>query len=234
MPNAPPTPPDDRPASSAPHPRMRVRVFSDARAGAAPSDLPLTHSLTLGASQRCDVVLRHAGVRDRHATLEPTPRGPSLVLASKASARVNAREVTGAVGLMPGDEVEIGTSRLVVALDGPAPRFEWRLLSGDARASLLIAQPVEIGRDPDCQLRLPEPDIAPRHARLVPRDGLLWVQDPSDAGTYLDGERVHGARLAHADDRLQVGHAEFHIAAVPIDEASIDEASIDEASIDEA
>jgi tetratricopeptide (TPR) repeat protein len=181
-------------------------------------DIVLEHALTLGSEPGSDFVLSGPDVLAHHARLEPTARGPCLVLAHGARADVNGRRVSGEIGLMPGDDVELGANRLILALDGMVPRREWRLLSGDQRATLLIAQPVDIGSGPHCQLRLQDPDIADHHARLIPRAGMLWIQDAAGAGTFINDEPVRGARLLAAGDRLRVGTDEFHITAMVQDE----------------
>jgi hypothetical protein len=197
--------------------RASLRFMGGKPVAGQPAEVELSQALSFGAFERCDLVLSRPGARDFHGTIEPSERGPRLTLAADAEIRLNGRIVTGdagTVGIMPGDTLEVGAERLSLEIEPDSDRFEWRLLSADQRATLLIAQPVHIGSDADCQLRLSERDIAPKHARLMPLAGLLWIQDLSEAGTFVNDEPVRGAMLLADGDRLRVGTAEFHVTAL--------------------
>ncbi len=182
----------------------------------AAAGCPVDQMLSLGSGAGNDLVLSGNDVQDFHGLLEPTERGPQLSLVENAAARVNGRVVGGEIGLKPGDSIEIGTSRLVLTLQGRMPRCDWRLLSGDERASVLISQSIHIGSDPDCELRLDEPGVSQRHARLVPMRNTLWVQDLAGAGTLVNDEPIRGAQLLQDGDRLSVGRGAFLISAFPV------------------
>lgn len=69
--------------------------------------------------------------------------------------------------------------------------------------------PVLIGRDPEAQFRMdPNLDrlVSARHARLD-REGNGWVLTDlgSRNGTFVNGERVEGARRLSPEDRIQLG-----------------------------
>jgi len=62
-----------------------------------------------------------------------------------------------------------------------------------------------IGRRPDCQVQLMDPQVAPRHARLVrSTDGWRVVDEGSGRATVLDGEAVAAAPFA-LGQRLRIG-----------------------------
>ncbi len=68
---------------------------------------------TIGRSRGCDVVLEDPNVSRQHAEIRP--RGGSWVLSDLGSTNgssVNRRRIAGPEVLRPGDEVEVGTSRL--------------------------------------------------------------------------------------------------------------------------
>ncbi len=68
---------------------------------------------TIGRSRGCDVVLEDPNVSREHAEIRP--RGGSWVLSDLGSTNgssVNHRRIAGPEVLRPGDEVEIGTSRM--------------------------------------------------------------------------------------------------------------------------
>jgi hypothetical protein len=73
---------------------------------------------TLGRSRQCDLMLDDANVSRTHA--EVRPRGGSWVLTDLGStngSRVNGRQVDGSEVLKPGDEIELGTSRITFELE---------------------------------------------------------------------------------------------------------------------
>jgi len=50
-----------------------------------------------------------------------------------------------------------------------------------------------IGRDPACQVVLPDPYVSRKHVRLFYRDGKWYVEDlGSRNGTYINGEDIRG------------------------------------------
>ncbi len=58
----------------------------------------------------------------------------------------------------------------------------------------------EIGRSPECDIRINEPAFAERHARLVPhQDGVLLRDLGSEKGTVVNGHRVRDALLRPGD-----------------------------------
>jgi hypothetical protein len=73
---------------------------------------------TVGRSRRCDVMLDDPNVSRTHAEIRP--RGGSWVLTDLGStngSRLNGRKLDGSEVLKPGDEIELGTSRLTFELE---------------------------------------------------------------------------------------------------------------------
>jgi hypothetical protein len=73
---------------------------------------------TLGRSRDCEVVLEDANVSRKHAEVRPS--GGSWVvrdLGSTNGVKVNGRRITGAQSLKRGDQIELGTSRVIFDLD---------------------------------------------------------------------------------------------------------------------
>jgi hypothetical protein len=62
-----------------------------------------------------------------------------------------------------------------------------------------------IGRDPSCDIVLPDGSVSRRHARIQRREGGFAVVDQASAnGTFLDSQRVADAGLRHGHE-LRVG-----------------------------
>lgn len=99
------------------------------------------------------------------------------------------------------------------------------------------AEPVSIGRGPECSLRFdPERDlsVSARHALISLDAGRWWVRDlESRNGTYLNGRRITDPVALSDQDRIAFGaggpEIRVHLAGVPI--AAVDEAGADPARV---
>jgi pSer/pThr/pTyr-binding forkhead associated (FHA) protein len=66
-----------------------------------------------------------------------------------------------------------------------------------------------IGRENNCDLRIPVPAVSQRHCRITFDGSELKITDlDSDQGTFHNGNRIKEALLAHAD-RLKIGPVTF-------------------------
>jgi FHA domain len=67
---------------------------------------------------------------------------------------------------------------------------------------------VSIGRDPTATIRIDDDTfISQHHAKVYVVDGQAMVEDlGSTNGSFHNGNRLHGARLLHPGDRIQVGY----------------------------
>jgi len=79
----------------------------------------------------------------------------------------------------------------------------------------LDSAPVTVGRGAGNDLVLEGDEFASSvHARLESRGDGVWVQDlESTNGTYVNGERVLGARRIASGDVLRVGETDFRLEA---------------------
>ena len=128
-------PPQDAPVSS--EPSGRTMVYSNAGRLAEPlEELARSRAqtalvvldgrrlvvgaagATLGRSRDCDIVLQDPNVSRKHAEIRP--RGGSWVvtdLGSTNGSRINGRSVEGSEVIKPGDEIEVGSTRLTFELE---------------------------------------------------------------------------------------------------------------------
>jgi hypothetical protein len=93
--------------------RATARLQIDGR-----TEIVGSHGAVLGRSRECDVVLEDANVSRRHAEVRPS--GGSWIvrdLGSTNGVKVNGRLVEGAQSLKAGDQIDLGTSRIVFELD---------------------------------------------------------------------------------------------------------------------
>jgi pSer/pThr/pTyr-binding forkhead associated (FHA) protein len=74
--------------------------------------------VTIGRSRQCDIVLSDPNVSRQHA--EVRPRGGSWVLIDLGStngSRINGRAVEGPEVIRPGDDIELGSTKLRFELE---------------------------------------------------------------------------------------------------------------------
>ncbi len=89
-----------------------------------------------------------------------------------------------------------------------AARLVWQRPDGQEVVFPLDGEALEVGRDEDAAIRVDEPLVSRRHARLERRGGAWVVVDLGSTNfTRVNGERVLREReLAHGDE-LQLGRA---------------------------
>lgn len=87
--------------------------------------------------------------------------------------------------------------RFGYAFAGPVERSSaWELRLGDRRIVLRPGENI-VGRDDDVDVRIDEPGVSRRHARIVIADSAVFVEDlGSKNGTTVDAERTDGATRA--------------------------------------
>lgn len=83
-----------------------------------------------------------------------------------------------------------------------------RLRLPDGRAVLLGHRPLVMGRLPECDLALADPNVSRRHAEIVPDDdtGQFILRDlGSTNGTRVNGRRVQQPQWLRSGDEITVG-----------------------------
>ncbi len=163
---------------------------------------PVDADITIGRQLDNDLVVAGEDVADFHARIELGQRSIQLVLLGTATASVNGVMVEGRTGLMPGDEILLGTHLLVLDATGNAERScQWALHPAVGRDSVDVGTHLSIGRGSDCTLRLNDRHVSRHHATVSVTGGSVWLRDQHSAnGTYVNGDRVVGAcRLFHGD-----------------------------------
>ncbi|HEY2345615.1 MAG TPA: FHA domain-containing protein [Xanthomonadaceae bacterium] len=182
--------------------------------------------ITLGSGS--DSSVRLPGLADRHAVLANDRRGLWLVIeSSEATAHVNARPVSRLALVRPGDLISLGQVQVLLRSESdpqnpqlPAAtaaftrettrnspicseRFLLRGVGGSHYGqSFPLSDPVVIGRGESSNLRLDEPTLGDRHARVELHGDRVVLRDLAMGhgdGTLLNGIRVRNALLAAGD-----------------------------------
>ncbi|MFP7721374.1 FHA domain-containing protein [Lysobacter sp. A3-1-A15] len=180
----------------------------------------------VGRDVRGDMALVEAG-QPMLAQLCIDRRGIWMQLAEGArGVHVNGRPVRRMAMLRPGDAIFLEGVELVLLGDEPeaAPDDDAPV---DAESRLVLRgvggplhgrchpleQAVTIGRARDCEVRLDEPGLADRHARLVPCEQGAVLRDlGSEQGSRVNGHAVrHG--VLRAGDQLAIEGCRFVLEA---------------------
>ncbi len=127
----------------------------------------------------------------------------------KESAEADGYALYGPVAVSLGDEPALrrGQVRIEAAVAAGEPVARLVGLGGPARGASfdIRAKRVLIGRAPECDVRLDDPDVSRNHAALVAEGGGYVIEDlGSTNGTFVNGMRVSRARLSPLD-LIEVG-----------------------------
>ena len=96
----------------------------------------------------------------------------------------------------PSIETALPMSELVVEIvEGP-----------DSGKQVELSGPLEIGRDPSCDLSLDDELASRHHLRIVPQNGTVLAEDlGSTNGTFVNDMQLHGSVVVNPGDHLLVG-----------------------------
>lgn len=173
----------------------------------------------VGSDPASNIVLDRPGVMPQHCQLHVTANGIMLDVARGAAVWVNDRLVDGLIALRAGDTVAFDSVlaqlapvtivsqvmdasgvALPSANDDPGvtavhqvlPKYVLRDVSGQKPGrSFPLLGITTVGRATDCTLRLDEPGLSRVHARLMPTEVGLQVEDlGSTNGSFINNERV--------------------------------------------
>jgi hypothetical protein len=66
------------------------------------------------------------------------------------------------------------------------------------------------GRSDGADIRVDDPYASSSHARIFPRDGLMYLEDMgSTNGTYLNGRQVKTEQRLSGSDTIRIGDSEY-------------------------
>lgn len=121
---------------------------------------------------------------------------PAVAPATATAATPPAAAPAAQAAAPANDELFVTTVRQAL------PRFVMRGVSGSmfGRTFPLLGV-VTIGRSPECTLRIDEPGISRMHARLVPTEAGVLMEDlGSTNGSFINGQRVLRGELSPGDE----------------------------------
>jgi EmrB/QacA subfamily drug resistance transporter len=206
------------PAGTPSGPTGRLRVIDGPNAGRL---IALGDETVLGRDNSADVVLADSigELSRRHARIGR--RGGEVTLEDLGSTNgtfLNGRRIQRPEALSAGDRIRVGERTLeferplstapfsgngeLQILSGPGAGTKARLLGGSAT----------IGREPECDLQVLDPEVSRRHAKITVENGVAVIEDLHSAnGTYVNGERIIGPTPLVHGDRFQIGEATIEL-----------------------
>jgi pSer/pThr/pTyr-binding forkhead associated (FHA) protein len=223
-------------------------VFS---AGESQQALPNLGVKRIGSAPDADIVLRTPGMLPQHCELQVGPQGVLMRVSRGAVVTVNGRAVEGLIALRTGDriafdqvEATLAAGEVPQALDRsamPLPanddmgatmvraalsKYALRAQTGRMLGrNFGLAGATTVGRAPECQLRLEEASLSRKHARLIPTEGGVIVEDlGSTNGSFVNGERVQRA-VAKPGDEIGFDTLRFRLFEVGKDEITASDAA---------
>jgi pSer/pThr/pTyr-binding forkhead associated (FHA) protein len=73
---------------------------------------------------------------------------------------------------------------------------------------------LRLGRNPECELLLDDPQASRLHARLRPTpEGVLLTDEGSTNGTRVNGKKVSGSALLRDGDNIAIGGTKLRVVA---------------------
>lgn len=194
----------------------------------------------IGAAPDNTIVLNHRGVAAHHARLSVSDHGIVLNVFDAARTHVNTRPVREKAILRLGDVVSLDTLQFVLKPDSDdsirrdlppmrsltplppvstplritPPKVLLRGVSGSRFGKIVpVRGQLVIGRSPDSDLPLDEPDMMPRHAAIETSGEAIFLRDlGSKSGTSVNGVQVRNAIL-HPGDQVAFTRNRFVLEA---------------------
>ncbi|MEQ9069854.1 Oxoglutarate dehydrogenase inhibitor [Gimesia chilikensis] len=86
------------------------------------------------------------------------------------------------------------------------PKFIIKTGKYQGKTLKLPPREVTLGRDPECEIRIPDPDVSRKHCQFSTREGTLYVVDlKSRNGTYVNDRVIQTETPLQPGDQLRVG-----------------------------
>lgn len=194
----------------------------------------------VGSDPQSNIVLDKPGVLPQHCQLHVSATGVMLEVPHGTTVSVNGRRVDGLISLRPGDSVTFDevVARLasletvapardgrpsdlsraanddpgVTAVRQAIPMYVMRGVTGGAFGRSYPVQGVlTVGRSPECDIHINDPGLSRIHARLVPTEDGVRIEDlESTNGTFINGRRVVREK-AHVGDEIGFDKLRFRL-----------------------
>ncbi len=201
----------------------------------------------IGSAVDADIALRDPEILPQHCELHVNPQGVMLKIARGALVTVNQRPADGLISLRIGDQIGFaGVQASIMALDAPRPPSPAPELDDVGATTVRAALPkyalraqtgrmlgrsypltgaTFVGRAPDCQLRLDDSNLSRKHAKLIPTNEGVVIEDlGSTNGSFHNGKRVQRA-VAQPGDEIGFDTLRFQLLELGAEGAQMTEST---------
>jgi pSer/pThr/pTyr-binding forkhead associated (FHA) protein len=185
--------------------------------------LPLDGSdVRIGRDQGNDIWIDNQQVRPQTCLVYARDGDHHLKVFDGAKVQLNGQPVRGLHRLYSGDRIGVGDRELIYARDDVPPEVALGLtvmIDGDVAYGLVFRRTrVRLGRQ-DADLVLSDPSVSNRHVVLecYSEHSLYACDLGSEAGTWVNGERVDERRRLHDGDTLQLGRVNLRLHLLPVE-----------------
>jgi EmrB/QacA subfamily drug resistance transporter len=220
--------------------RPELRVVEGPETGRT---ISLSASGIVGRDPSTEFAISDEEMSRRHARVVVTDGDVTVEdLGSLNGTFVNGKRLSDPHQLKPGDRIKLGNTVMELVAPppdddtrrvlGPAePSFdvtraravpprpsvggELRVSRGTASAPTLVVEGSRLlGRDPECDMTLDDPEVSWRHARVAATDGRVTIEDlGSTNGTFVNGGRILERQQLNSGDRIELGSAAIEFVA---------------------
>jgi predicted component of type VI protein secretion system len=165
--------------------------------------------LTIGSGPEAGWRILGHDLASVHVIITPQRDGRALVIRGAPDARIHVNGTESREGravLSVGDTIRIGTAEFAYRhADGQGAGRDG-YLRDLGRARLFALRPItQIGRDPHCEVLLPEPNVSRLHAEVRLQDERYVVRPVGSADTSLNGRRLTEPAELTEGDELTIG-----------------------------
>ena len=179
--------------------------------------------LTIGKSPKNHLVLKDTEVSDFHTEILVKNNVLTLKdLGSNSGTFLNDTRLTGENAIRTGDIVKVGAIELEVSDPKQRqqqdtkinPKPQW-FIESDASwlkgKTFGISGALTVGREADCDINIPVPQLSRKHAELSIKGGRLHIRDlNSSNGTFINDKKVTEA-YAKPGDKIRFDIIRFQV-----------------------
>jgi pSer/pThr/pTyr-binding forkhead associated (FHA) protein len=175
-------------------------------------DIVLQGQLFVGRDSECDICIPDHRISRQHAKISVTPSG--LVLEDLGSANgtiVNDQKISKPTLFKSGDKIKFHNMEFIAEFISPVKNEVLFLRSQDYADKELQGQ-LFVGRDPECDVCIPDHRISRKHAKItVTQLGVIVEDLNSINGTFVNDQKIDRATQVNLGDCLRFHENEFRI-----------------------
>jgi len=175
-------------------------------------DIVLQGQVIVGRDSECDICIPDHRISRQHAKISVTPSG--LVVEDLGSANgttVNGQKASKPTLFQSGDKIKFHNMEFIAEFISPA-KNEVLFLRSENYADKELQGQLFVGRDPECEVCIPDQRISRKHAKItVTQLGVIVEDLNSINGTFVNDQQIDTATQVNSGDSLRFHENEFRI-----------------------